>query len=64
MDIKTIVTFYPLKMADGTFHIYKKTQVFADSELEDTLLTYDDRNDADSAAKDMQKVYDEGRKMW
>jgi hypothetical protein len=62
VDIKMLVTYYPLKLANGIFHVFKKTQVLADSELEDMMYEYDDFKSADEAAKDLQKCYDERNK--
>jgi hypothetical protein len=62
MNIKILVTHYALRMADGVFHVFKKTQVLADSELEDMMYEYDDFKSADEAAKDLQRCYDERNK--
>lgn len=48
MDIKTKVTYYPLKMKDGLTHIFKRTEITSPViDVEDTTIPpYDDYNEA------------------
>ena len=55
MDIKQTVTYFPLKMLDGLFHIYKRTEIVSSKiETEDTgILPFDDYNSANEKATDL-----------
>ena len=52
MDIKTKVTYYPLKWVDELFHIFKKTEIISPViKIEDSgIAPFDDYNSAQEAA--------------
>jgi len=55
MDIKTKVTYYPLKLLDGFFHIFKRTEIISPvMETKDTgIPPYDNFREADEFAQEL-----------
>ena len=57
MDIESKVTFYALKMGDGSFKVFKKIEIPKTIRIEDFGM-FDDYQSADEAASKLQKEYD------
>jgi hypothetical protein len=55
VGVKRTITYYPLKMLDGLFHIFARTEVTSSKiEIEDTgILPFDDYNSANEKATDL-----------
>ena len=55
MDIKTKVTYYPLKMLDGFFHIFKRTEITSPViEAKDSgIPPYDNYDEASEFAQEL-----------
>jgi len=62
MDIRKVITYYPLKMGDGLFHIFIRTEIVSSKiEVEDVgIETFDDYNSAYEKANDLNNWRENG----
>jgi hypothetical protein len=62
VDIRKVITYYPLKMADGLFHIFMRTEIISSKiEIEDVgVETFDDYNSAYEKVNDLNNWRENG----